>query len=98
MAQDRPNQRGMTVVTKEGSWTLLPPGPGRCTECGTVHEPELPHNAQSLYYQAAFHMQHGRTATWLDAMEHCSDAMKALWTEKLEELGVKVRGGGVNPS
>lgn len=88
----------MIVATAEGSWTLLPPGPGRCQQCGTVHEAHLPHNAQSIYYQTAFQMSNGRDATWIDAMAHCSDEMKALWTGKLEEFGVNVSGGEVRPS
>lgn len=69
---------------------LLPPSPDVCQECARDHAPELPHDAQSLYYQVKFKMQHGRGATWADAMAHCSDEIKALWTAELEKLGVEV--------
>jgi len=62
---------------------LLPAAPGKCPECATEHEPELPHNQQSLYYQTRFHLEHGRSPTWTDAMEHCTDEMKEFWTRHL---------------
>jgi hypothetical protein len=79
-----------------GTMTLLPPPEGLCQECATKHEPELPHNAQSLYYQTARHMQ-GLPANWLTAMEHCSEEMRAMWTDALVAAGVDVAGGKVNP-
>ena len=81
----------------EGRMFLLPPAADRCQVCASKHEPELPHNAQSLYYQTAFNMEHGRAATWIDAMEHCSDEMKAQWRAGLIEHGVDVDAGEVNP-
>lgn len=69
---------------------LLPPRAEVCQECAEDHDPQLPHNQQSLYYQMKFHMEHGRRATWADAMAHCSDEMKAIWTEELKKLGVEV--------
>lgn len=81
-----------------GRMFLLPPRSDLCQECGCDHEPHLPHNAQSLYYQTAFLMQHGRSPNWLDAMSHCSPEMRALWTEALTEKGVDVAGGGVSPT
>lgn len=72
------------------SMTLVPPEPGLCQECATDHRPNLPHNAQSIYYQTKFQMEHGRAATWNDAMEHCSDKMKDLWIEKLRDFGIEV--------
>lgn len=71
---------------------LLPPRKDVCQECARAHAPELPHDKQSLYYQMKFQMKHGRGATWLDAMAHCSDEMKAVWTEELQKLGVEVDG------
>ncbi len=79
-----------------GTMTLLPPREGLCQTCATKHEPELPHNAQSLYYQTARHMQ-GLPANWLTATEHCTDDMRSLWREHLIGLGVDFDGGGVNP-
>jgi len=62
----------------------IPATPGMCMTCGTEHEPELPHNRQSLFYQYKFYDKYGRWPTWNDAMEHCSDEIKALWKEVLE--------------
>lgn len=81
-----------------GTMMLLPPREGVCQECAKDHEAHLPHNAQSLYYQVAFQMEHGRSPSWLDAMAHCSDEMRALWTAALTARGVDVAGGGVNPT
>ena len=80
-----------------GKMFLLPPSAGHCQTCGSRHEPELPHNAQSLYYQTAFNMERGRAPNWLDAMAHCSADMQALWTKHLTEAGVDVAGGAINP-
>ena len=86
------------MEVKQGTWTLLPPAADRCQTCATKHEPEPPHNAQSLYYQTAFNMEHGRAATWLDAMAHCDEQMQAAVTASLVGLGVDVAGGQVNPT
>lgn len=75
-----------------GGMFLLPPAPDVYQECAAKHEPEMPHNQQSLYYQMAFKIKHGRSPTWADAMAHCSDEMKAAWTEELKKLGVEVGG------
>ena len=80
-----------------GSMFLLPPAPDKCQVCATAHEPFLPHNAQSLYYQIAFNMQHGRAPTWIDAMEHCADDIRFAWQAELERMGVDVMGGKINP-
>lgn len=70
--------------------SLLPPAPDKCQVCAVDHEPHLPHNQQSLYYQTAFNIEHGRAPTWADAMEHCDDNMKRFWTEELLKRGVVV--------
>ena len=67
---------------------LLPPKPGTCPVCATEHDPALPHNRCSLYYQMRYYRKHGRFPTWADAMAHCSDEMKAYWTNALTEKGV----------
>ena len=69
---------------------LLPPRPDVCQECAVDHPPEMPHNKQSLYYQTKFHMEHGRGATWADAMAHCTEEVKATWTDALKLHGVEV--------
>ncbi|MDE1914698.1 MAG: hypothetical protein KGJ57_17640 [Sphingomonadales bacterium] len=83
----------MTEVTM----MLLPPRKGLCQTCATEHEPHLPHNAQSLYYQTKFNMEHGRAPNWIDAMAHCTEEMRAWWTEGLAAEGVDVASGQVNP-
>ena len=64
--------------------------PGTCPMCATAHDPEMPHNQQSLAYHYKFYDQHGRFPTWADAMEHCTDEVKAVWTEALAEHGIIV--------
>lgn len=63
---------------------------GTCPECATKHEPEQPHNQQSLAYQYKFYDQHGRFPTWKDAMEHCTDEIKTFWVEELKKHGIEV--------
>lgn len=83
---------------KAGRMFLLPPAADRCQTCASKHEAQEPHNAQSLYYQTAFNMEHGRAATWLDAMKHCDEFTREAWTKALEDRGVDVKGGGINPA
>ncbi len=77
---------------------ILPPADGLCPECAVGHEPSMPHNRDSLHYQYKFRQDEeraGREArwpTWLDAMAHCNDTMKAAWREQLESRGVNVDG------
>lgn len=72
------------------SMMLLPPKPDVCQECAVKHDPRLPHNQQSLYYQMKSKMEHGRDATWNDAMAHCTDDVKERWIEGLKIHGVEV--------
>jgi hypothetical protein len=66
---------------------LLPPKEGTCPICAVAHAPELPHNAQSLYYQYRFYGVRGRWPTWADACAHCTPEMRASWRARLEEMG-----------
>jgi hypothetical protein len=66
---------------------LLPPPEGHCRICAVKHEPDMAHNAQSLFYQMRFLMRYGRDGTWADAIAHCSPGMKAHWTKLLNEKG-----------
>lgn len=77
---------------------LLPPRPDLCQTCAVKHNPELPHNATSFYYQTKFNMDHGRAATWEDAMAHCTPEMKETWIEVLNQRGVDVKAGQVTPT
>ena len=74
-----------------GPWTLLPAKSGKCPECATAHEPELPHNQQSLFYQYNFYGKHSRWPTWADAMAHCTPEMKTIWIRELATFGVQVK-------
>lgn len=73
-----------------GCFDLLPAKKGTCPECATKHAPELPHNQQSLFYQYKFYNEHGRWPTWNDAMAHCADTVKELWTQTLKECGIEI--------
>jgi hypothetical protein len=79
------------------SMFLLPPAADKCQICAVTHDPEQPHNAQSLFYQVKFNMEHGRAPSWLDAMAHCDDAVRTAWTSGLNDLGVDVEGGAILP-
>lgn len=67
---------------------ILPPKPGTCPTCAVNHDPAMPHNRDSLYYQMRFQQQHGRFPTWGDAMAHCTDEVKAVWMDELLKRGV----------
>jgi hypothetical protein len=69
---------------------LLSPRPDTCQECATKHDPALPHNQQSLFYQYKFFQEHDRWPTWADAMAHCTEDMKTMWIKVLLEHGVEV--------
>lgn len=78
--------------------TLLSPASHLCQQCATNHPATDPHNAQGLFYQTKFGMENdGKQATWLDAMNHCSEEMKKIWTEELEKKDVDVKGGQILP-
>lgn len=72
------------------SLTLLPPAADKCQQCAVDHEPEQPHNQQSLYWQYWFYGNYGRWPTWHDAMSHCTDEVKGFWLRELAAAGVKV--------
>lgn len=80
-----------------GTMFLLPAREGTCETCATKHEPDIPHNAQSIFYQMRFQLEHKRSPDWRDAMEHCSEDVRTLWTDHLGRLGVDVAAGQVNP-
>lgn len=85
----RKRNRQLNVVEIPfSSMTILPAAPGTCPVCATKHDPDQPHNQQSLYYQMSFYQQCGRWPTWEDAMAHCDAETKRLWTEELTKRGV----------
>lgn len=86
MAREREE---MTVV-HAGTMTLLLPRPGLCPQCASDHKADEPHNADSLYYQMAFHRRHGRFPTWTDAVGHCTPEVREAWLAELRDMGVEV--------
>lgn len=79
-----------TDVSERTEMFMLPPKAGVCQVCATDHEDRLPHNAQSMFYQYSFYNEHGRWPTWIDAMAHCDERTKTLWTQALADIGVKL--------
>ena len=81
----------MNIIQKGiKDFTILSGSPGSCPECAVKHDPEQPHNQQSLTYQYKFFQKNGRWPTWVDAMSHCSDDIKTLWSEELAMLGIDI--------
>lgn len=78
------------LFEKHGMVLLGKTPPGTCPMCAVKHDPEQPHNRDSLAYQYKFYDQHGRWPTWADAMSHCPAEIKAFWREELEKRGVEV--------
>ena len=72
------------------SMMLLPPRADVCQECACDHDPRFPHNPESFYWQMKFNMEHGRRATWNDALAHCTDEVRSVWIKSLREHGVEV--------
>jgi len=46
---------------------VIPPRPGACAVCAAFHEPNSPHDINSLYYRMKFRRKHGRYPTLEDA-------------------------------
>ena len=71
-------------------FSMLPCAKDVCQECAVDHKADWPHNQQSFFYQYHFYNEHGRWATWTDAMAHCSEAMKKYWVDALTKKGIVV--------
>lgn len=77
---------------------LLAPDPNVCQQCAKDHDPDSPHDQQSLFYQYWFRLNEAKAGreerwpTWADAMEHCDPEVQAQWRAALEERGVDVDG------
>lgn len=63
---------------------------GTCPICATAHDPNMPHNQQSMTYQYKFYDEHGRWPTWKDAMEHCTEEVQQVWKDALRDKGIEV--------
>lgn len=77
----------MSQKQAQHSVTLLPAAPDKCPMCACEHDPQMPHNQQSLFYQYKFREGNGRWPTWKDAIAHCSQEMQKAWRAELEKLG-----------
>jgi hypothetical protein len=66
---------------------LLKPGPGLCEACAIKHDPDQPHNKDSIHYQYWFRAREGRWPVWKDAIAHCDADTRAAWEEALREAG-----------
>jgi ribosomal protein L40E len=86
----------LTVVNIMKEGTLLPPAAHLCQKCAVDHDPAMPHNQQSMFWQYWFYKDSGgRWPTWKDAMAHCTDEMKAHWIKALKEgYDIDVEEGG----
>lgn len=86
---------GATITTKAvHAHVVLKPVPfDVCEECGRDHKPDSPHDAESLRYQYRFYAEHTRWPTWADAMAHCPDHTRMIWTDTLALRGIDVHGG-----
>jgi hypothetical protein len=69
------------------AWKVLPPSADKCQVCAIKHEPDAPHNAQSLYYVTTFYGMIGRAPTWADAVAHCSAPVREAWAAELKRRG-----------
>lgn len=64
---------------------VLPPRPGVCKQCAARHAADQPHERDSLYYQVKFYRRFRRFPTWEDAMNHCSEEVKAAIRRQVAE-------------
>lgn len=80
-----------------GCIALIPPPEGHCPECAEQHDPENFHNAQSIFYQAKFQLEHERMPTWEDAMSHCAADHKDKLKKALTDAGVDWQAGDLHP-
>lgn len=88
---------GTTTVITTTEALLMPAPPGTCPECATAHDPDAPHNAQSLFYQYSFFARRGRWPDWRDAVQHCAPDVRQAWTDALTRAGINVEQGELAP-
>jgi len=77
-------------TTTNAKMFMMPAKKGTCEECAVNHRKDQPHDKQSMFYQYKFFNEHGRWPGWADAMAHCDDEVKQMWTTHLRKLGEKV--------
>lgn len=98
------NKGAVSVDMKTGKETplevkmVLAPAPeGTCELCAVNHDPEMPHDAQSMFYQYRFYNEVGRWPDWRDAMAHCDQRTRAIWRKAIEKYGINIDAGEVSP-
>lgn len=67
---------------------IIAPEPGACKICAALHNPDQPHERDSLYYQMRFFQVYNRFPSWDDAMAHCSKAVQLQVKQDLIERGI----------
>ena len=77
----------MGFLQDKHNLTILHTRPGSCDMCGVVHDKAYPHDLHSLAYQYMFYDRNGRWPTWEDAIAHCSDNIKEIWTQVFKSMG-----------
>lgn len=75
-------------LAKEG--ILLPCAHNVCQECAVDHDPKMPHDQQSLYWQYKFYQQNSRWPTWEDALSHCTPEVQDYWRDSLKKRGIMI--------
>lgn len=83
----------VTVIDMKTEGHLMPPAADVCQQCAVDHEPDEPHDQQSLFYQFWFYRQRGQWPSWADAMAHCSPEVQEFWVEQLTSRGVFMGAG-----
>lgn len=89
-----PDENPRVTEIPFSAFQLLPPAEGVCPACAKDHDPEDPHDRQSLHYQYWFRLNEAKAGreerwpTWDDAMAHCAPEVQDLWREALRERGV----------
>jgi len=69
---------------------ILPAQKGTCPTCAVKHDPRMPHNKDSLFYQMSFYQEHERWPTWVDAMGHCTPDVKEWMISALKTHGIDI--------
>jgi hypothetical protein len=89
MATTHDAETGKRTGVQVMQFHMIPPDTsgGQCAECAVVHDPDEPHNKDSLAYQYAFYAKRARWPTWKDALAHCSPEMQAAWKAELVAAG-----------
>ena len=69
---------------------IIPALRNACPVCAASHDPDAPHNRDSLYYQMRFFQQNGRWPTWNDAMRHCDRTVREMFIRAYRARGIEI--------